>query len=839
MPRIPTFVSSQTPSGQLSAPGVRPTDFSGIARAADAALSAGEELRRAQDAERKRIEHNEAVSYVANTTSQADIDYREKFAQWQNEDPAGLSVKALEDFDAYSTQKIDAAPEAAKQSLRVQFANMRNRLHGSAFNIEAQGRQAAVLQADDEGTQSDARAVMSDPGLFNDKLALRTAATNQLDIPPALKAKRLSSARDQLVMAAATGYAQQYPNETLAALGEFPNSPHYDQGTQKAVLQAIVENKGILPNSNVVPGMVKSGNIDISDRPRVKNSDGSISTVRSMSTNIDGREVLIPTVSDDGRVMSDSEAIAQYKKTGKMLGVFDSIESADAYAQALHDQQAAALGEATTHPALGMLPFDRVDDIARIARATIERGVSTLRIDLSDRAKDVQAAVSSGLPVGPADVAGLEQQYVQAYGPAMGPRRYNDEIGVPLAVGEQIGKLRGVSATERQALVAQSAPNGVEGAADQARVHDAMLKADAIIAKQLKDDPAGYALTTSPDVKAAYQGLANATTPEQIQAANDAYAIATRAEQTRLGTPSVALLTASQTDAYGKRFAEAKPQDMVDLTSGLQMAWGRNYPTIYSQLARENKLPPAALVIPNMKDDGSKLRLAQASGLKQSELDSMVDPSTKKDLRTKLQEQFAPLAQTFAAQSLASVKTLDTIMSEAEKLGTYYMGTGKKPADAARQAFDEVAGWHYEFTDTYRVPKEEAPKEVQTGAQMALRDIGRLKLFDSPYPMGAANRARQSLDAVKTNAFWATNEDETGLVLKVKGNDNADYTAYKEDGKRVEYKWSELRRVGADVQSSEVQMRQQQGRFELEATKRRQQAEEQERLRRLQEAGMR
>ncbi|MDT7053749.1 lytic transglycosylase domain-containing protein [Citrobacter freundii] len=87
-------------------------------------------------------------------------------------------------------------------------------------------------------------------------------------------------------------------------------------------------------------GLLEKGNIDIHNRPVVKNSDGSISTVRSMSTNIDGKEVLIPTVSDDGRIMSDDEAIDNFMRTGKHLGMFDNPADATAYAESLHNQQA-------------------------------------------------------------------------------------------------------------------------------------------------------------------------------------------------------------------------------------------------------------------------------------------------------------------------------------------------------------------------------------------------------------------------------------------------------------------------------------------------------------------
>lgn len=82
------------------------------------------------------------------------------------------------------------------------------------------------------------------------------------------------------------------------------------------------------------------GNIDLTNRPIVHNDDGSISTVRSMSfEDEDGKEVLVPTVSDDGRIMSNDEAVQQYYKTKRYLGKFDSIDEANAYAEQLHNQQ--------------------------------------------------------------------------------------------------------------------------------------------------------------------------------------------------------------------------------------------------------------------------------------------------------------------------------------------------------------------------------------------------------------------------------------------------------------------------------------------------------------------
>jgi len=108
-------------------------------------------------------------------------------------------------------------------------------------------------------------------------------------------------------------------------------------------------------------GLLEPGNIDLAHRPRVKNPDGSISTVRSASFNIDGKEVLLPTVSDGphARVLSDDEAVKQYMKTGRHLGKFKDPDAATRYAQALHEQQAKFYGVGGPPPSAASDPVDQ------------------------------------------------------------------------------------------------------------------------------------------------------------------------------------------------------------------------------------------------------------------------------------------------------------------------------------------------------------------------------------------------------------------------------------------------------------------------------------------------
>jgi hypothetical protein len=90
-----------------------------------------------------------------------------------------------------------------------------------------------------------------------------------------------------------------------------------------------------LPN-----GMLAAGNIDLNNRPVVHNPDGSISTVRSIGVEFDGKHYLLPTVSPDGKILNDDAAIDLFRNTGQHLGVFDNQDAADAYGQSLHEQQA-------------------------------------------------------------------------------------------------------------------------------------------------------------------------------------------------------------------------------------------------------------------------------------------------------------------------------------------------------------------------------------------------------------------------------------------------------------------------------------------------------------------
>lgn len=122
--------------------------------------------------------------------------------------------------------------------------------------------------------------------------------------------------------------------------------------TQNAGAQNILDQlrnaAGGNPTGTQIQGLVTPGNIDLSNRPILQNDNGTVSTVESFGTNINGQEVLLPQISPDGQRWTKEEAVQNYLTTGQHLGIFDSPESASAYGKALSARERERTQGATT-----------------------------------------------------------------------------------------------------------------------------------------------------------------------------------------------------------------------------------------------------------------------------------------------------------------------------------------------------------------------------------------------------------------------------------------------------------------------------------------------------------
>ncbi|RAU21074.1 hypothetical protein CU669_15060 [Paramagnetospirillum kuznetsovii] len=138
--------------------------------------------------------------------------------------------------------------------------------------------------------------------------------------------------------------------------------------------------------------MVEPGNIDLAKRPRVQNSDGSISTVRSMSFNDGASEVLVPTVVD-GRIVSNDDAVDHYRKTGEHLGKFSTVDGADQYASKLHEAQAAYYGKPTADEFFGPEPQTPIAD-------SFVKTMAVPAMKLLQAKQNIADAITGGLKAG-------------------------------------------------------------------------------------------------------------------------------------------------------------------------------------------------------------------------------------------------------------------------------------------------------------------------------------------------------------------------------------------------------------------------------------------------------
>lgn len=167
----------------------------------------------------------------------------------------------------------------------------------------------------------------------------------KFEYTPVAGAQETSGYRSAADNARVGGVANSYHLTDQAR--DFVPPPGMSMGELHAQLQAAnphlrVINEGdhvhIQPTSR---DQFSPGNIDLASRPRVNNADGSFSTLRSISIGTDQGEVLIPTIAPDGRQMSEEEAIAEYRRSGKHLGIFRTPEEATDAAKAISEAQEA------------------------------------------------------------------------------------------------------------------------------------------------------------------------------------------------------------------------------------------------------------------------------------------------------------------------------------------------------------------------------------------------------------------------------------------------------------------------------------------------------------------
>ena len=379
-----------------------------------------------------------------------------------------------------------------------------------------------------------------------------------------------------------------------------------------------------------------------------------------------------------------------------------------------------------------------------------------------------------------------EREILNAYGSERGQKIIDglDFQADTYRAGQEI-----IDATpdEINRLLDESRPQG-EGFADEAKRYDALTKAVIQRNKLLAADPAGYVIANVPRIREAFD---LATDPESTQRAVSEMI----AEQQRLGVRPDLIQPLPKDKAasiVGAYTSAEQPQDQADLIGSLSILYGKDWPRVATQLA-DAGLPGGADVMATLTKPGQEIartRLAEAIAAGPKDLKNVIGSDAVKSVDAALVDEMAPLAQTLALQP-GGTRIAAEFNKQAATLAYKYVSEGMDASTAASQAASDLANSQYSFHGTYRVPAEYDGTVIEDAASAALQGLDMIDL--APVPsldsrMDEKTAASLYRDAVKSNGYWLTNEDETGLYLV----DEQGKPVTAADGSPVEYSFDEL-----------------------------------------------
>jgi hypothetical protein len=371
------------------------------------------------------------------------------------------------------------------------------------------------------------------------------------------------------------------------------------------------QDQGGLPGGLLTPYTASPW--DYQKFPKVKNPDGSFSNVKTASYNIDGKEVLLPTMAGGknlrrvkpDRSVDDAAVLQRFRDTGEHFGIFDKPESAQSFATQLE----AEMQQGESQPAAGggmfddLIPNSAAPVPSRVQRGgfaaqvgrTME-GKTPLTLTPEQKAQNDQffADVTKGVPIGlassvpgmPGDVEGLGRL-------ALSPLGVSRETFLPGS--EAIGNMIGGEPRSRQEAGARmlggliGPPAALGGARKLGQASAGLVKGGEVLPAAQEARTAGYVVPPNmaqqkPSLLS--QGLSmlggKVKTQQAASAKNQQVTNAIAAKE--LGVDATTPLTKQTFEAIrseaGKAYgavAQAMPQVSTDLTfaSGVKQLGGR------------------------------------------------------------------------------------------------------------------------------------------------------------------------------------------------------------------------------------------------------------------------
>lgn len=378
-------------------------------------------------------------------------------------------------------------------------------------------------------------------------------------------------------------------------------------------------------------------------------------------------------------------------------------------------------------------------------------------------------------------------EIIGAYGAERGQRvweRYN----ATMRAGDSIRAFQTMPQDDILAELAKSKPTVADADGFDAKNDAWKIKSQAAqqVLQLRNSDPAAYVAQQTPVIK---QALDRFMAAPDDPAARDDYITKAMAEQKRLGIQNPQVLPQAVADQYVARFRSSNPEQQAQLMTALSGAYGRNWPKVFGQMAKD--LPPGALIIGTVAPK-AQTHAARAMSVPKDELFKAVPSGDKSDMQAALGTAMADLRMSLSA-SVGGEQTFATVYDSAERMAALYMQQGMAPAAAAQKAAAHLTSEIYSFNsrdgNVYRVPAQYDADAVDEGTGNALDSLDG---YDIRPPAGLDKKSYISV--LKDAGYWVTNDDESGVYLY----DSTGSVVRLSDGRPLMFNFDELARVGAD-----------------------------------------
>lgn len=297
---------------------------------------------------------------------------------------------------------------------------------------------------------------------------------------------------------------------------------------------------------------------------------------------------------------------------------------------------------------------------------------------------------------------------------------------------------------------------------DQAAVEKAIADRD----KALKDDPALYVIQNDPQALAAFQQVEGADDPRPQAGADKRLAVETiKQAQVRMGVnpAEVRVMPAALADQLVSDIVNAPTDQVAMQLDEVAKDYG---PEGLAQVASSKGSPPTvklAAFADDPRDGLIRQRMIEAGRMKPEELNAAVKARgiQESDIDEQITAHVQPLLDTMPVSSAAPYIEGYTATVK------YLVGRGMSAKEAASTAWAPFER-AYVFRSTYRIPTAYDPDKVDKATDQAIKNLPDtpLEVKGGGDPLlGDEHMKAATVQDLRDNGVWVTNQNETGLVL--------------------------------------------------------------------------